>query len=71
MHTKKGTFISYIVTAKEAEKVLDFEAYSPPYRTRSIQSLIQAIDYIYSLRFTELAHKPKVYITVYLILLQR
>lgn len=25
-HTKKGTFLSYIVTAKYAEKVLDFEA---------------------------------------------
>ena len=33
MHTKKGTFLSYIVTAKEAEKVLDFEVYGLPIKT--------------------------------------
>ena len=36
-----------------------------PKVTRTIQYLIQEVDYIYSLRLTKSAHKPKVYITVY------
>jgi len=53
MHMKRGTFPSYIVTAKEIEEVLDFEICGLPYRTRSIQPLVQAIDYIYSPLLTE------------------
>ncbi len=56
MHTKKGTFLSYIITEKEAEQVIDFEVYGLLYRTRTIQPLYKQVDYIYSLSFTELIY---------------
>ena len=52
--------------SEEKVRVLSSANYGGQKGTRTIQYLIQARDYIYSLRSTESAHKPKVYITVYL-----